>query len=125
MSCTFETSFCGFTQDKTDDFDFTRRMGTTPSYDTGPTIDHTLGTNLGESRDLFILLSLESRLDTCNSLLLNWISPQKIKYLVSTMICSQYGCRPCHHFCKRSDGISHIFRRMRRPGGAPAPILSL
>ncbi|XP_071104753.1 MAM and LDL-receptor class A domain-containing protein 1-like [Haliotis cracherodii] len=42
-SCDFENSFCSWMQSKSDDFDWTRRRGSTPSTYTGPTTDHTLG----------------------------------------------------------------------------------
>ncbi|XP_071506658.1 MAM and LDL-receptor class A domain-containing protein 1-like [Diadema antillarum] len=47
VNCTFESGWCGFEQDDTDDFDFIRQAGSTLSYDTGPTVDHTLGTDDG------------------------------------------------------------------------------
>ncbi|KAK3084897.1 hypothetical protein FSP39_020980 [Pinctada imbricata] len=48
-TCGFETNdpSCGFTQDKSDDFDWTRHVGRTASSGTGPTADHTLGTQQG------------------------------------------------------------------------------
>ncbi|XP_067654295.1 MAM and LDL-receptor class A domain-containing protein 1-like isoform X2 [Haliotis asinina] len=46
--CTFEDSIiCGFSQDLSDDFDWTRHEGLTPSYGTGPASDHTYGTRSG------------------------------------------------------------------------------
>jgi hypothetical protein len=43
--CTFEdTRICGWTNEKTDDFDWTRQNGATPSGVTGPPNDHTYGT---------------------------------------------------------------------------------
>jgi len=39
--CTFETDLCGFTNVDGDDFDWTQRMGKTPSSKTGPEVDHT------------------------------------------------------------------------------------
>ncbi|XP_035691847.1 mucin-5AC-like [Branchiostoma floridae] len=43
--CDFETSdLCGHTQDPTDDLDWTRHAGGTPTPNTGPSVDHTLGT---------------------------------------------------------------------------------
>ena len=40
--CTFETAdLCGFTNVDGDDFDWTQRMGKTPSSRTGPDTDHT------------------------------------------------------------------------------------
>ncbi|KAI8512343.1 MAM domain, meprin/A5/mu [Branchiostoma belcheri] len=43
-SCDFESyRICGYTQDRTDDFDWTRRRGSTTISGTGPTGDHTTG----------------------------------------------------------------------------------
>jgi len=39
--CTFENGMCHFKQDSNDDFDWTRRIGGTPSGNTGPEVDHT------------------------------------------------------------------------------------
>ena len=52
--CTFEyflgapSPSCGWTQDGSDDFDWTRASGSTASYRTGPPFDHTYGTNKGK-----------------------------------------------------------------------------
>ena len=44
--CDFETSyFCGYEQDKSDDFDWIRHSGETESEKTGPTVDHTHASN--------------------------------------------------------------------------------
>ncbi|XP_035690046.1 MAM and LDL-receptor class A domain-containing protein 1-like, partial [Branchiostoma floridae] len=46
--CDFETSdLCGYTQDTTDDLDWTRNYGGSPTSSTGPSVDHTLGTSSG------------------------------------------------------------------------------
>ncbi|KAJ7380810.1 hypothetical protein OS493_007192 [Desmophyllum pertusum] len=45
--CDFQQDLCSYTQDKTDDFDWTRSKGQTPTSGTGPLTDHTLGTGLG------------------------------------------------------------------------------
>ena len=44
--CDFESSpiLCKYTQEKSDTLDWIIQRGTTPSVDTGPTNDHTLGT---------------------------------------------------------------------------------
>ncbi|XP_033751996.1 MAM and LDL-receptor class A domain-containing protein 1-like [Pecten maximus] len=41
FNCSFDNAFCGWTQDHTDNFDWTRMHGRTPSAQTGPTSDHT------------------------------------------------------------------------------------
>ena len=51
-SCNFEApSICGFTQDHSgrDQFNWTRDNAGTQSADTGPQVDHTLGTYAGET----------------------------------------------------------------------------
>ncbi|XP_033638977.1 MAM and LDL-receptor class A domain-containing protein 1-like [Asterias rubens] len=45
--CDFEIDWCGWTHDPTGDFEWKRDFGGTPSYGTGPTKDHSTGTNLG------------------------------------------------------------------------------
>ena len=54
IGCNFEDETfdpCNFTQDKSgDNFDWTRNAGWTPSYNTGPTRDHTYGTSVGTSK---------------------------------------------------------------------------
>lgn len=50
-SCDFETDLCGYENDKlynTDDFDWIRRSGRTPSVGTGPPTDHTTLSTRGE-----------------------------------------------------------------------------
>ncbi|XP_019632083.1 PREDICTED: MAM and LDL-receptor class A domain-containing protein 2-like [Branchiostoma belcheri] len=47
FDCTFETDFCGWTQDTQDNFDWTRQLGTTGSTNTGPSFDHTVGDQTG------------------------------------------------------------------------------
>ncbi|KAL8608892.1 hypothetical protein ACOMHN_065230 [Nucella lapillus] len=42
-ACNFDASFCSWTQDKMDTFDWTRNRGSTPTIGTGPTGDHTSG----------------------------------------------------------------------------------
>ncbi|XP_067024603.1 MAM and LDL-receptor class A domain-containing protein 1-like isoform X1 [Acropora muricata] len=41
LDCNFDTSTCGFIQATNDEFDWTRRKGSTPSSNTGPFYDHT------------------------------------------------------------------------------------
>ena len=45
-SCNFETGLCGFVQLTSDQFDWTRRRGATPTIGTGPISDHTTGTGI-------------------------------------------------------------------------------
>lgn len=44
VNCTFETGFCAFHQEATDDFDWTRTNVSSPTAGTGPDRDHTTGT---------------------------------------------------------------------------------
>lgn len=46
-SCNFENGYCGWTQDKTDDFDWMRHANTTGTAGTGPYADHTTGSGAG------------------------------------------------------------------------------
>ena len=43
-NCTFDRDLCGFTQAKSDAFDWTRIKGATPTSGSGPSRDHTSGT---------------------------------------------------------------------------------
>lgn len=45
--CTFENGMCTWVNTKGDVFDWTRNSGSTPSLQTGPSVDHTLGTDYG------------------------------------------------------------------------------
>ncbi|XP_063781223.1 MAM and LDL-receptor class A domain-containing protein 1 [Pseudophryne corroboree] len=47
LQCDFENGLCNWMQDIEDDFDWTRHQGQTPTLDTGPMKDHTLGTAKG------------------------------------------------------------------------------
>lgn len=47
LQCDFEDGICNWAQDTEDDFDWTRHQGQTPTLDTGPMKDHTLGTVRG------------------------------------------------------------------------------
>ncbi|KAM9308125.1 MAM and LDL-receptor class A domain-containing protein 1 [Gastrophryne carolinensis] len=47
LQCDFEDGLCNWTQDSEDDFDWTRYQGQTPTLDTGPMRDHTLGSVKG------------------------------------------------------------------------------
>lgn len=42
--CTFENDLCDWIQEKDDEIDWIRNKGQTPSFSTGPSRDHTLGT---------------------------------------------------------------------------------
>ncbi|CAH1274193.1 MAMDC2 [Branchiostoma lanceolatum] len=42
-NCNFDTTLCGYDQDITDDFDWTREQGSTQTSSTGPSSDHTTG----------------------------------------------------------------------------------
>ncbi|XP_072179349.1 MAM and LDL-receptor class A domain-containing protein 1-like [Diadema setosum] len=43
IDCNFEYDVCGWEQETDDDFDWSRNNGSTPSFDTGPSGDHTTG----------------------------------------------------------------------------------
>lgn len=45
FDCNFETGFCRWIQSRRDRFDWTRHRGSTGSFLTGPSIDHTAGTS--------------------------------------------------------------------------------
>ncbi|KAH9500542.1 hypothetical protein Btru_072226, partial [Bulinus truncatus] len=45
--CNFEIDFCGWIQDTTDNFNWTRSQGPAGSTQTGPIIDHTVGNDQG------------------------------------------------------------------------------
>ncbi|XP_075444758.1 MAM and LDL-receptor class A domain-containing protein 1 [Ascaphus truei] len=47
LQCNFENGLCNWIQDFDDDFDWTRIQGQTPTLNTGPMKDHTLGTAKG------------------------------------------------------------------------------
>ena len=56
-SCDFETGLCSFMNEpKKDDFDWERNKGHTSSIQTGPSVDHTLGTASGNFFFFFIKL---------------------------------------------------------------------
>ncbi|EDO31165.1 predicted protein, partial [Nematostella vectensis] len=42
--CNFESDLCGFTQETSDDYNWTRSNKKTPTWDSGPDTDHTSGT---------------------------------------------------------------------------------
>ena len=48
-TCTFEKDKCNWydASDDSDHFDWVRKQGRTSSFGTGPSVDHTLGTNKG------------------------------------------------------------------------------
>ncbi|KAM4828899.1 MAM and LDL-receptor class A domain-containing protein 1 isoform 3-T3 [Thomomys bottae] len=47
LQCDFENGICNWEQGTEDDFDWTRNQGSTPTMNTGPMKDHTLGTAKG------------------------------------------------------------------------------
>ncbi len=56
-SCDFENGLCGFSNLNDDKFDWIRHSGQTPSILTGPKVDHTLGTSLGNR--MFMIKEIE------------------------------------------------------------------
>ena len=48
VACSFDTDLCGWAQSKSDDFDWTKRSGSTSSSGTGPSNDHTTNTRSGK-----------------------------------------------------------------------------
>ncbi|XP_071795065.1 uncharacterized protein [Asterias amurensis] len=54
--CDFETpdNTCGYVQDSTDDFDWSVTRGNTPTSETGPSHDHTLGVNSTDGHYMYI-----------------------------------------------------------------------
>lgn len=46
IACDFTYDLCGWSQDKTDNFDWLRNSGGTATQGTGPTADHTNGSML-------------------------------------------------------------------------------
>lgn len=55
--CTFQTGYCGMTQSKADQFDWTRKFGSTTSGRTGPKSDHTTGTSKGNDLHKIFLIN--------------------------------------------------------------------
>ena len=56
LACSFEEDLCGYENDihyKTDDFDWIRKSGGTPSANTGPKVDHSRGDKLGKKTEFF------------------------------------------------------------------------
>lgn len=45
--CSFEIDLCQWSQLTTDDFDWTRMKGSTPTHNSGPTRDHSTGSSTG------------------------------------------------------------------------------
>ena len=48
LYCNFDTSICGFSNAADDDFEWVGGKGPTTSFGTGPSSDHTTGTQNGE-----------------------------------------------------------------------------
>jgi len=59
--CDFEDkNGCGYENDLTNDVDWLVYSGSTPSYNTGPTMDHTTGLTTGNSFQLCNFLFLDT-----------------------------------------------------------------
>ncbi|XP_035678932.1 uncharacterized protein LOC118417473 [Branchiostoma floridae] len=54
FDCDFEADFCGWTQDRSDNFNWTRQAGASESSGTGPSFDHTMGNETGTGYYIFI-----------------------------------------------------------------------
>lgn len=55
-SCDFESDLCTWQNSETGvDVEWVRNTGSTPTEDTGPDVDHTLGTENGESQIQFVI----------------------------------------------------------------------
>lgn len=64
FSCNFErNNLCGISQSGNDDMDWTLIRGSTPSLNTGPDVDHTLGTSKGK----FVILFLPNHAQSCTA----------------------------------------------------------
>lgn len=63
--CNFESGMCTWVNTKGDVFDWTRNSGTTPSFQTGPSVDHTLGTKFGKKQKIYIFLRRSIYKATC------------------------------------------------------------
>ena len=46
--CDFQKDLCSFIQDTSDDLNWLRYKGSTPTLGTGPQVDHTLGSRIGK-----------------------------------------------------------------------------
>ena len=49
FTCNFDANVCGWKQDRTDNFDWSRHRGGTASGRTGPSVDHSGGEHLNNS----------------------------------------------------------------------------
>ncbi|XP_077864896.1 meprin A subunit beta-like [Saccoglossus kowalevskii] len=78
LLCDLSDGLCGFTQDMNDNFDWVLHWGSTPSAYTGPTIDHTTGTNKGK---YLYIESSSPRVEGDKALLVSPIYPDKSKCL--------------------------------------------
>jgi len=56
--CNFEKDLCSWTQLTDDTRDWKRQNGTTPSYNTGPNRDHTLGTPAGMMTMMMMMIMM-------------------------------------------------------------------
>ena len=62
--CGFEDDkMCGFTHEESNDFDWVRNVGRTPSSGTGPEVDHTCGEKSSGMASLCLLTDLNSYLN--------------------------------------------------------------
>lgn len=74
--CNFESGLCGWTQDTTDDINWTLKSGPTPTPNTGPNVDHSTGIDTGHY--LYLETSLPAKLGQKARLLSPVINPAQL-----------------------------------------------
>ena len=88
VQCNFETKdLCGYSQPRnTDNFDWTWKTGSSPTRNTGPTVDHTTGTNAGKREKVIVKPLNEFRLFTSSQTILCFNCPSEEGFLCVKMI---------------------------------------
>ncbi|KAH9500038.1 hypothetical protein Btru_076221 [Bulinus truncatus] len=104
QGCDFEVDLCGWSDDLTDQFDWSRNKGDTPTANTGPMFDHT--TNSSEGYYLFI----ESSAPQKNGSYARFLSPfYKTESLRNKCLQFYY-----HMFGDENVGILEVFLRPKK-----------